>query len=63
MKNSSTNALYIDGAQAATTTDTGAATKINAGRYSGGQYFWSGKLDEIRVYNRAFSAAEIAALA
>ncbi|MFA5863340.1 MAG: LamG-like jellyroll fold domain-containing protein [Phycisphaerae bacterium] len=65
-KSGSTNTLYIDGSPvntSTTSTNTASATTINAGRTASGAYYWPGKLDEIRIYNRALSATEIAALA
>ena len=62
----STNTLYIDGTSvntSTTATNTGAATALTAGMTPGGTNYFSGELDEIRVYNRALSAAEISGLA
>ena len=62
----STNTLYIDGTSvntSTTATNTGAATALTAGMTPGGTNYFSGDLDEIRVYNRALSAAEISGLA
>ena len=61
-----TNTLYIDGTSvntSTTATNTGAATALTAGMTPGGTNYFSGDLDEIRVYNRALSAAEISGLA
>lgn len=66
VRNGSNRYLYIDGSQAATstsTTDSAAATTINVGRTVTGADYWSGNIDEVRIYNRALSATEIAALA
>ena len=62
----STNTLYIDGTSvntSTTATNTGAATALTAGMTPGGTNYFNGELDEIRVYNRALSAAEISGLA
>jgi hypothetical protein len=55
--------LYINGVQVASRAQTGSiATSTNALRIGGntvwGEYF-QGRIDEVRVYNRALSAAEI----
>jgi len=66
VKNGSTNYLYIDGVQAATSTtstNTAAATTVDADRSPIGSYYWPGKVDEVCIYTRALSAAEIQALA
>jgi len=42
---------------------TAPATTINAGRTASGADYWPGKLDEIRIYNRALSPTELTALA
>ncbi|MHB9132386.1 MAG: LamG-like jellyroll fold domain-containing protein [Armatimonadota bacterium] len=65
VKNGSTHYLYVDGSQVATSTTnpyTAAATTINAGRTVSGADYWPGKVDEVRVYTRVLSAAEITAL-
>ncbi len=61
--------VYLDGAQAGsvanTVTPTNNATTltIGAGRNTGSiDDFFTGKIDEVRLYNRALSAAEIAAI-
>ena len=64
--NGSNKYLYIDGSQAATSTanvDTMAQSRINVGRSAAGTDYWPGKVDEVRIYNRALSSTEIAALA
>jgi hypothetical protein len=38
------------------------ATDVSIGNYFGGTHFFNGTIDDIRIYNRALSAAEIAAL-
>ncbi len=60
------NLLYIDGTQVATSataTNTATATTINAARTVSGADYWPGKVDEVRIYNRVLSAAEISSLA
>ncbi len=67
-KNGSTLSLYIDGnSSVTTTTDTTTGTTTNSyPLYIGGEqcsvYPFNGKVDEVRVYNRALSATEITAL-
>lgn len=64
--NGSVNNIYIDGVAVATTSDTGAivdtAGNLNIGRFDGGNYNFNGLLDDVRIYNRALSNTEIAAL-
>jgi len=55
--------LYVNGVQVASRAQTGAiATSTNALQIGGdtiyGQYF-AGRIDEVRIYNRALSAAQI----
>ncbi len=56
--------LYVNGAQVAVTAQTGAITTSTGALRIGGNNIWpewfQGRIDEIRVYNRALSAAEIA---
>jgi Tfp pilus assembly protein PilV len=58
--------IYVDGVAVATTSDTGAivdtAGNLNIGRYDGGSYNFNGAIDDVRIYNRALSRAEIATL-
>ncbi|MDZ4721389.1 MAG: LamG-like jellyroll fold domain-containing protein, partial [Roseiflexaceae bacterium] len=61
--NNSTLRLYLNGAQVASTAASGAmATSSNPLRMGGnsiwGEYF-SGRIDNVRIYNRALSATEI----
>lgn len=56
--------LYIDGVLCDTGTVTAIANgsgTIDIGRFNGGYYF-NGKIDDVRLYNRALSAVEILAL-
>jgi RHS repeat-associated protein len=60
-----THTLYIDGVSVNTSTtaaQTGTPTSLNFGRYTGGEYF-AGQLDEIRIYSRTLTAAEVQGLA
>ena len=66
----STRLLYVDGNQVASTSSLGAFDqpgKVLVGMMrpgSTGDYrYWNGGIDDVRVYNRALSAAEIANLA
>jgi hypothetical protein len=62
----SANSLYVDGAPAGRSTiphPPSPATAFSMGAAAGGGQFYSGMLDDVRIYNRALSAAEIAALA
>jgi hypothetical protein len=56
--------MYLNGASVKTSAVTSKAefapSRISAGRYPG--YYFDGSLDDIRVYNRALSAAEVSAL-
>ena len=57
--------LYLDGVQkntTSTTLNTGTGA-LNIGRSVSAGYYFSGTLDDIRVYNRALSAAEVQSLA
>ena len=61
-----THRLYIDGAQADSSQvapDTAAPTALNLGRWTGGQEYYTGQLDDLRIYGRALTAAEVLALA
>ena len=56
--------LYIDGVQAnnredAVLYDTGSHDLINIGRNPLGTQYFNGKIDDVRIYDRALSAAEI----
>jgi hypothetical protein len=57
--------FYVNGTLRATINSSGQSTNGNAwwiGRAQGGEYF-SGALDEVRLYNRALTASEIAIIA
>ena len=58
--------LYIDGAQVASETFTAPGNTnypLYVGRYYGSNgYGWNGALDEVRLYNRALTAAEVQAI-
>jgi len=59
------NRLYIDGQQRATTTtqpDSGAVVNARVGAIYNGAESFGGIVDELRIYNRALSAREVAAL-
>ena len=61
-----THRLYIDGAQADSSQvapDAAAPTALNLGRWTGGQEYYTGQLDDLRIYGRALTAAEVLALA
>lgn len=55
--------LYVDGIQAATTADTTTSVPAYSAFNIGSQITvarrWSGKIGDVRIYNRALSAAEI----
>ena len=58
----STHRLYVDGALAASSTltpQTATPTKLEFGRWTGGSEYFQGTLDDVRVYTRALSAAEV----
>ena len=60
-----TGKLYVDGVLAGSDTFTPANTNLplNIGRYFGSNGFgWNGVIDEVRLYNRALSAAEVTAI-
>jgi len=57
--------FYINGQESATSNvqvKSGAPSLLMFGNYPGGEQFFTGKLDEVRIYNRALSSVEIAAL-
>lgn len=62
--------MYVDGALVAcadaitgTTKDCRQSYDINIGRNSAGVNYFPGNISDVRIYNRALSAAEIARLA
>jgi hypothetical protein len=60
-----THRLYVDGAQRDTSTvapNTGAAANVRMGSNFDGSEPFTGVLDEVRIYNRALTAAEVASL-
>ncbi|MBA7621988.1 hypothetical protein ES703_29359 [subsurface metagenome] len=64
----SSRILYADGVEVATDTQTGLGSSdgglyIGAGKNLESASLWSGLIDDVRIYNQALSAAEIAALA
>ncbi len=58
--------LYVDGVQVATETFTAPANQslpLYIGRYyAGNGYGWNGAIDEVRLYSRALSSAEVSAI-
>jgi len=64
--NGTTAVLYVDGVQVASDTFTApGATHLPmyVGRYFQGGYGWNGGVDELRLYNRALTTAEVASIA
>jgi hypothetical protein len=60
--------VYIDGTEDSTSTATTASesagsTNLNVGRYSVGSGWYDGEMDDLRIYGRELSAAEISDLA
>ncbi|MBN1672653.1 MAG: lamin tail domain-containing protein [Kiritimatiellae bacterium] len=66
--NGSTAALYVDGVNKTTSsaygplTASSVALRIGGHTYSGSDEYFKGKIDHVRIYNRALSSAEIAEL-
>ncbi|MES1166303.1 MAG: LamG-like jellyroll fold domain-containing protein, partial [Verrucomicrobiota bacterium] len=61
-----TRKFYLDGGTPTTSTAAvygGTTTTVYLGTYNGANEFFNGKLDDIRVYNTALNAAQIASLA
>lgn len=61
-----THRLYVDGSlkgSATTTPQTAIPTKLEIGRWTGGNEWLRGKLDDIRLYARALNPTEVTALA
>lgn len=63
--NSASSIIYVNGVQVATRVTPGLPTSLDAlGRVGfGHQYPMTGKMDDVRIYNRALTQAEIQALA
>jgi hypothetical protein len=63
--NGTTNILYIDGVAAtptsATAHQTATTTQVFIGTYGSGE-FLNGEMDDVRIYNRALTAADVAQL-
>jgi hypothetical protein len=60
-----TGTLYVDGKAVATDSFTAPGTvslPVYIGAYIGGGAGWNGRIDEVQVYNRTLSAAEVRAL-
>jgi hypothetical protein len=60
-----THRLYINSREAATSKvkmNDGAPSLLMFGNYPGGDQYFGGKLDEVRIYDRALSSVEITAL-
>ena len=58
--------LFIDGVQVSTSTatpQTAAPTKLEFARWTGGNEYLRGSLDNVRIYNRALTASEVQTLA
>ena len=58
-----TKRLYVNGTQVATTGDTGTVSigTVKIGTFTSGFYV-NGLIDDVRLYNRALSAAEVLAI-
>jgi hypothetical protein len=57
--------IYLNGASDGTKAQTGnlaAAGSLMIGTINGGSYYFNGSIDDLRIYNRALSAAEVSAL-
>jgi hypothetical protein len=57
-----TNRLYVDGVLAGTSTiapSSAAATVLQIGRWINGSEYFNGKIDELRIYNRALNPMEL----
>ena len=60
-----THILYIDGVEQATSTSvgqTGTVTSVQIGAASNYSEYFNGRIDEVRIYNTALTAAQISAL-
>ncbi|PJA67762.1 hypothetical protein CO157_02735, partial [Candidatus Peregrinibacteria bacterium CG_4_9_14_3_um_filter_49_12] len=51
------------GTPTVSTSDLSLAANVSIGRWSGDGLYWDGQIDDVRIYNRALTAAEIKALA
>ncbi len=61
----STHRLFVNGLEKASTTweaDTAAPTHLHLGCWQGRAHFFNGRLDDVMIYNRALTLAEIAAI-
>ena len=69
VRSSGTNALYVDGVQEGATFSNNDAAGVGTTplvlgyRDEGPTYFYSGAMDDVRIYNRALSPSEVTALA
>ncbi len=64
VRNGNTTTFYVDGSQRGSATQTGSMSPSNRELYIGsitpqGYGYWTGALDEVRIYNRALSSSEI----
>jgi large repetitive protein len=60
-----TATLYVDGTVVATDTFTAPSARnlpFYMGRYYAGGYGWNGSVDDVRLYNRALTATEVASI-
>lgn len=65
VRSSGTVTLYIDGSSDGSGTadsDFSGTEKLRIGRWQGGSDFWDGLLDDVRIYNKALSANEVASI-
>jgi hypothetical protein len=66
VKSNGTINIYVDGVLAKSAPDSNTASPtgyLGIGKFgSGSNFFWPGQIDELRVYNRALSPAEVSAL-
>jgi hypothetical protein len=57
-----TNCLYLDGTKVAESTTRGPSapvTSVTLGRWVSGSEYLNGRIDEVRIYNRALTASEV----
>lgn len=57
--NGSMYTIYVNGAQKGTMQDAGSTTLRDIGSYETGNFPFAGRLDDIAIWNRTFSAGEI----